>query len=461
METVLTIDDCSVTTGLIRQSLGADGYRTISAHTSQDALEIVGSQQVDLALVGLQVPEIRASGLIAELKRVAPALPIVALSGESDVSTVVSVMKLGVQDCIAKPIDFDRLRSVAKAALATGCAPLILEPQIGGYRVKHSLGEGQVGIVFEVERGGQSYAMKILRVPRDRAQAEMRRMRFDREGALLRELDHPNIVQVYDSGVCANSGQPYMVMELVQGNTLSHLMETSAKALCIEAKMELFRGLLEGLVYLEEHDILHRDIKPANIMLDHSQRPILVDFGLVRLMDSSLTDTMAFLGTPAYMAPEAILDNRLTFRSDQFSLAAVAYEFLFESRPFRAETVPKLCTEIVYSRPAPPEIQVPEVWLPVFDILRVAMAKKPDLRYPSARQFLADWDACLEGAVPMYARERLPGVLCSSSDRNRPVTKEYSVCDTRIAARPTLGLDTEAETWCSIGGIGEALAALS
>lgn len=450
MSTILTVDDCSMTTSLICRSLRADGHDMVEAHSGCNALEIMGSQDVDLALVDLVMPGMSGSELIAEMRQVKPDLPIVVVSGLADLDTVVRIMKLGVQDYIQKPIDWDRLRSAVKAALAVGCAPVVMEPTIGPCRVKYSLGEGQAGIVFEVERDDKRYAMKILRMSHDREQAEMRRMRFEREVGLLRQLDHPNIVHVYDSGICENSGQAYMVMELIEGNTLSHLMQTTADALCIEAKMVLCRGLLEGLVHLEENHVLHRDIKLANIMLNESQQPVLVDFGLVRLMHSSLTNTFAFLGTPAYLAPEAFLNEPLTARSDQFSLGCVAYELLFSSRPFRAETVPQLCSEIVYNEPAPPEIQVQETWLPVFDILRVAMAKDPELRCPAASEFLEDWDACLDHTAPVHAQRRLDAVLEANPQQNRLAKEDYRIDDARIAVRPFSSLDTQAETWCNV-----------
>lgn len=201
--------------------------------------------------------------------------------------------------------------------------------------MKHILGEGQTGVVFEVEHNSIRYAMKILRFSHQGGVSDVRRKRFEREIELLQRLDHPNVVRVHDSGVCSQSGQPFMVMDLITGGCFDEFITRKAKHLSLESKMQLFRGLLEGLCYLQRNSLVHRDIKPANIAFDDQQTPILIDFGLVKLMQSSLTNTFAFLGTPAYMAPEAFHNDELSSLSDQFSLATVAYEFLLPPGHFK------------------------------------------------------------------------------------------------------------------------------
>lgn len=117
MSTILSVDDCAVTRSLISSSLEPEGYRVLAAVDGQEALALVDTAPIDLALVDLALPGMDGAELISVLRQAKPDIPIVVVSGTGELETVVRVMKLGAQDYIQKPVDFDRLRKVVEAAL--------------------------------------------------------------------------------------------------------------------------------------------------------------------------------------------------------------------------------------------------------------------------------------------------------------------------------------------------------
>ena len=222
-------------------------------------------------------------------------------------------------------------------------------------------------------------------------QLAMMMERFRREAKALAKLNHPNIVKALDYGV--HEGAPYLVMEYIDGVTLKDVK----KPLRVDAAVRLLRPVAEALEYVHGQGLLHRDIKPSNIMITRDERVILTDFGIVKWMVDeddpyTLTGTGLGIGTPEYMAPEQGRGQKIDARSDAYSLTVVFYELITGVKPYRGETpVDILIKQANDPIPDPREI-VPELNPSVKRFLNCAMAKKPEARYPTMKDYLRDFE---------------------------------------------------------------------
>ncbi len=233
--------------------------------------------------------------------------------------------------------------------------------QLGRFELMRPLGEGGMGKVYlardpDLER---DVAIKVLR--RESAEQGQRRKRLVREAKSLARLHHPNVVQVFEVGV--DGGQLFIVMELVQGQTLRQWLDASG-ASWVEV-LDVMCQAGEALAAAHDQGLVHRDFKPANVMIDDDGRVRVLDFGLARdavdddeprelaqtLPDGvDLTETGTVLGTPAYMAPEQHRGRSATHRSDQFSFCVTLFEGLFGAHPFEATSYPELVAKVLDGR---------------------------------------------------------------------------------------------------------------
>lgn len=262
---------------------------------------------------------------------------------------------------------------------------------LGRYELRHVLGQGAMGIVYEGfdPTLGRKVAVKTILRSHALAAAPGQdySARFMREAKAAARLNHPNIVQVYDFGV--ENEIAYLVMEFIQGRELRSFFDQD-ETFGIEESVRIMGELLEAMEFAHQAGIIHRDIKPANVMLDAQRRAKLADFGVARIQDGtdhSQGGTM--VGTPAYMSPEQVQGGRIDRRTDIFSAGTILYEFLTGERPFKGAGAFTVAKMIVQDDPAPPST-ITETASPVFDeIVKKALAKKPAERYSTAREFAA------------------------------------------------------------------------
>ena len=217
--------------------------------------------------------------------------------------------------------------------------------EIGHYQLLEKIGEGGFGLVWRAWQTApvqRHVALKIIKLGLDSEQVVAR---FNTERQTLAMMDHPSIASVHDAGT-TESGRPYFVMELVDGPPLNEYCDQHR--LSLRERLQLFIKVCRGIQHAHQKGVLHRDLKPGNILVtleDHQPRPKIIDFGVCRALDSTLTPhsgsfhTRAdlLLGTPEYMSPEqAILGNPdLDTRSDLYSLGAVLYELLLGRPPLQ------------------------------------------------------------------------------------------------------------------------------
>ncbi|HSS07683.1 MAG TPA: serine/threonine-protein kinase, partial [Rhodanobacteraceae bacterium] len=218
------------------------------------------------------------------------------------------------------------LRDMLDAAIADTTAAWPARERIGAYRLLRELGAGGMGTVFLAERdlGGtrQQVALKLIRdFPTTHA-----RERLTRESTLLAELNHPNIARLLDAGETAER-VPFLAMEYVEGVSLEDFC--TSHDLDVRARLRLFSALCRAVQHAHQHLIVHRDIKPSNILVREDGTPVLLDFGIGKLLDEASRDATATrVFTPAYAAPEQIAGRAVTTATDIYGLGCILFELL-------------------------------------------------------------------------------------------------------------------------------------
>ncbi|MEU0129654.1 protein kinase [Streptomyces sp. NPDC006289] len=261
----------------------------------------------------------------------------------------------------------------------------------GRYRMTHRLGRGGMAEVYAAEdvRLGRTVAVKLLRS--DLAEDPVSKARFTREAQSVAGLNHHAIVAVYDSGedVVGGSTVPYIVMELVEGNTIRDLL-LEAEAPPPEQALIIVSGVLEALAYSHQHGIVHRDIKPANVIITHSGAVKVMDFGIARALhgvQSTMTQTGMVMGTPQYLSPEQALGKAVDHRSDLYATGCLLYELLALRPPFTGETPLSVVYQHVQDMPLPPSEAPGAAVPPELDgLVMRSLAKDPDDRFQSAEE---------------------------------------------------------------------------
>jgi serine/threonine-protein kinase len=284
------------------------------------------------------------------------------------------------------------------------------------YELLGVLGEGAMSVVHRARdrRLGRSVAVKVLR--ESLLSHPVVAERFTREAQALARLDHPGIVKVYDSGM--DAGRAYLVMELVDGESLSKkLAATPADR---AARVRLLEKVARAVHHAHEKGVIHRDLKPDNILVAGDE-PKVADFGLARLVESSpaLTRSGAVMGTPMYMAPEQVGGGaEVTVRTDVHALGVLLYEMLTGRPPHTGESIPEVYAKISREDPVPPRRLDAGVPWELEAIALKALEKDPARRYPSAGEFAEDLRRYQSGE-PVSARPVTGVVLLLRRARKR------------------------------------------
>ncbi len=270
-----------------------------------------------------------------------------------------------------------------------------LPNRIGRYELLEELGRGAMGAVFKARDPnlGRAVAVKVILTANltPQALAEYKK-RFYREAEAAGRMTHPGVVTIHDMGEDPTSGQPYLVMEYIEGVPLDSMIEEVPAGLPLAQVLDLGAQVALALDYAHQRGVVHRDIKPANILVTKDGRAKIADFGIAKLEGAQLTQTGQLVGTPAFMSPEQFSGGGVDARSDIFSLGAVLYESLTGKMPFPGETVTEIIYKVVHAPLAPARQHNPQLPAEVDMVLGRCLAKDPAQRYQRAQALAADLD---------------------------------------------------------------------
>ncbi|MCA9239089.1 MAG: serine/threonine protein kinase [Planctomycetales bacterium] len=262
--------------------------------------------------------------------------------------------------------------------------------QLNDFLVLRRLGQGAMAEVYLAEQKSldRQVALKVLKedLSGDAAYVD----RFLREARSAAALVHANIVQVYEVGLA--EGQRYIAQEYVPGKNLAEVLR-SERRLEPGLVLDILRQAAAALHKAYEGGVVHRDIKPENLMLARSGELKVADFGLARALtavDSQLTQIGVTMGTPLYMSPEQIEGRGVDVRSDLYSLGVTAYHLLLGEPPFTAETPLGVAVKHLNNQAAPLADALPELPLRLSQVVERLMAKKPEDRFQTPGELLAE-----------------------------------------------------------------------
>ncbi len=334
--------------------------------------------------------------------------------------------------------DPDRLTSFAlDAEFVQQLDDQLVGTTIDAWELVERIGAGGMGSVFLARRVDGSYEQDVaLKIVKKGMDTERIVRRFEMERQILARLEHPNIARLIDGGVTGD-GRPYLAMEYVDGLPITEYCDRNK--LTLDERIRLFQVACNTVHYAHRSLVVHRDLKPSNIIVTADGVPKLLDFGIAKLLDDTddhkLTRTGRPLHTPAYAAPEQLVDGTITTATDVYALGVILYELLSGRRPFEVRRTPQEFRErVLEDGPARPstvitqspadtdgraETTVPEELgrlrrTPIERLRRqlkgdldticlMALRKEPEDRYASADQVAADLGRHLQG-LPVVAR---------------------------------------------------------
>jgi CheY-like chemotaxis protein len=287
---------------------------------------------------------------------------------------------------------------------------LAVGDEVGGYRIEAIAGRGGMGLVYRARqrRPERTVALKVV-VPELAADPGFR-ARFEQESTVAAQIEHPNVIPVYEIG--EEEDFLYIAMRFIEGTDLRALLAAQGR-FDPERATRIVSQVADALAAAHGRGLVHRDVKPANVLVDAQDHVYLTDFGLTKRTDQTkgMTATGMFVGTLDYIAPEQVEGRPVDPRADIYSLGCMLYELLSGGVPFpRDSDIAKIFAHV--NEPPPRLDEVPG---PLADAVARAMAKRPNDRFQSAVEFARAAAAGAAGTAPAAAEPRAAGARAAEA----------------------------------------------
>jgi serine/threonine protein kinase/Tol biopolymer transport system component len=347
------------------------------------------------------------------------------------------------------------LRTIARReeSVGIGMEANLAGQTLGAYRIIEQIGRGGMATVYKAYEPALDRYVAIKILPQYFAHDPDFATRFEREAKAVAKLNHPNILPIYSSG--QEAGLTYIAMRFVEAGTLKEML---GQPLPLKTTADILGQIGRALDYAHQQGVVHRDVKPANVLMAEGKWALLTDFGLARMVESSvqLTKTGVGVGTPAYMSPEQGQGIKVDARTDIYSLGVVLYEMVTGKVPYEAETpMAVVLKHITAPLPLPREVN-PDLPEAVERVILKAMAKAPEDRYQTAGEMVEALEGAVAG-VPMVERPPKPV----------PVEKVPPVTVAEPTPAPAAAVPVEAPpvakkglpgwVWGVVGAVGAAV----
>lgn len=332
---------------------------------------------------------------------------------------------------------------------------MIGQTLLNRYHISAHLGDGSTATVYRAvdTRLGRQVALKIL-LPHVRSST---RTRFFQEAQSAAQLNHPNIMAIYD--LVEDHDQPFLVVEYVEGVPLTDYIPSSP-----QRTVELGYQIAMALAYAHERDIIHRDIKPANIQVTPDMQVKIMDLGLALPREATrVTADGMIIGTPAYLSPEQAQGHKLDHRTDIYSLGIVLYELVTGQLPFDAGEISALLLQQVKQPAPPPRLLEPSIPASLEKVILKALEKNVANRFQSCRIFAEALQDSLNAAIPPDAPttlKRPEGLLGALTPESRPPIRLILADDHGVLRKALVGALESRSEFVVIAEAGDGEAAL-
>ncbi len=418
MAKILYVDDDLQLSGMVEDWLLYEKHNLEVVHTGLEGWQKAKANQYDMLILDWDLPDLNGIDILKRFRSSGGKTPVLMLTGHTDVNDKEMGLDSGADDYLTKPFHMKELSARIRAILrrtesqtpflqplGDGNEDVLKRADLAGtllasrYEFLEVLGEGGLGLVFKAMHPMMEKLVAIKMLHSHQLQNESIE-RFKREAKAVSRLDHHNIITIHDFGV-TERGQPYMVMEFIEGNSLADLIAETG-ALPLDLALDLSIQACDGISHAHEMGILHRDIKSSNIMLKQysGRNPVvkILDFGFAKLKDQEaktpieLTQLGQVFGSPPYMSPEQVRGKSLDECSDLYSLGCVIYESLTGCPPHMGESSMDVMLKHLEEPVAPlrelrPDLNLPEDLEP---IISKALDKNPSDRYQTLNELKSE-----------------------------------------------------------------------
>jgi CheY-like chemotaxis protein/predicted Ser/Thr protein kinase len=335
---ILVVDDDADHNRIVKAVLRSAGYDSLSTTDSSTAVPLALRHHPDAILLDLRMPGHHGLTVLDWLRKGTSA-PVIMVTGVDDAQTAVQSLRLGAYDYLTKPVDMQKLLQTLQLALSEPVGDTNSHLRVGRYRLQGEIGRGGMGVVYSARDDllGRTVALKVLR-PELGVDARFEQRPLAEAKSLAR-LSHGGVVAVYEAG--RDRGRLYIAMEHVDGDNLRTVLDRS-RAVSIEQAAKIGIDAADGLAAAHEAGLIHRDLKPSNLMISAQGAVKVIDFGLAHIKwgSDAAGRKISFAGTPAYAAPEQLLNVDIDARTDIYSLGMVLLEIVTGAAKLAREREP-------------------------------------------------------------------------------------------------------------------------